>query len=280
MTKLLGEILADAKQRIRPVSGSASLDAQLLIAEVLDANRAHVIAHPEKVLTSKQADQIEQWVVRREQGEPIAYILGRRAFYDRDFMVTSDVLIPRPETEHLLEIALEFAETRTTLVAVDVGTGSGAIAVTFKANVPSAIVYATDISADALKVAQRNAVNHRADVEFFQGDLLQPMIDAGTTLDLVMANLPYIETEEMLELAVSKYEPRLALDGGDDGLDLVRRLLKQAEGICNKDAMILLEIGANQGEKTRNQAYELLKPADVSIIQDYAGHDRVIKILL
>lgn len=278
-TYILGEVLTNAKQRIQPISSSASLDAQLLIAEVLDVNRSHIIAHPEKVLTPTQAESIEALIARRETGEPIAYILGRRGFYDREFIVTPDVLIPRPETEHLIESALDFAQTHQGLLtAVDVGTGSGAIACTFKGNCPSATVYATDISELALEVAQKNASMQAVDVIFKQGDLLQPMIDDAIKLDLIMANLPYIETDEMQVLAVSQHEPHLALDGGADGLDLVRRLLTQVPQVATSDALILLEIGANQGEITAQLAQDILAPTVVSIIKDYAGHDRIVRI--
>jgi len=272
------QVLADAKARFVPVSPSASLDAQLLLAEVLGVSRAHVIAHPEKVLTTTQTTQIEQWVTRREAGEPIAYILGRRAFYDREFIVSPAVLIPRPETEHLLELALDYVKLHPDAVCVDVGTGSGALAVTLAAHAPQAIVHAVDVSVDALAIANKNAANHQVDVQFHQGNLLQPLIDAGITVDLVMANLPYIATDEMRTLAVSKHEPHLALDGGPDGLDLFRELLRQVPGPCAPDALILLEIGADQGVSVLQLAQQMLSPKSVWVVKDYAGLDRVVCI--
>ena len=288
------DVLSDAKQRIAPVSDSASLDAQLLLAEVLGCSRAHIIAHPEKSLAREQSSQYESLVARRAGGAPIAYILGRKAFYDREFIVPPAVLIPRPETEHLLELALAFVEQRAAednnpdrdeatlrpVTVVDIGTGSGALAVTLAARIPQAAVYATDISPEALAVAQENAARYNTVITFFLGDLLQPLIERHLKIDLVIANLPYIATGEIGALAVGKHEPHLALDGGADGLDLVRRLLVQAPLVVNPGALILLEIGAQQGEATRQFAQEKLKPRAVHIHQDYAGLDRVVAIWL
>lgn len=268
--------LAEARQRIEPVSTSPGLDAQLLLAAVTGTNRAHVIAHRERILTEDQAARYDALVSRREKGEPVAYLLGQRAFYGRDFRVTPAVLIPRPETEHLLERALAIGAA----TAVDCGTGSGALAVTFAANRPSSHVYATDLSLEALAVAQQNAgLNHVA-VEFLHGDLLDPLIHAGICVDLVMANLPYIASDELADLMVSRHEPRLALDGGADGLDLIRRLLDQCPAVCCPGATLLLEIGATQGPAVVDLAQDRLKPEQVTIHKDYAGHDRVVEIRL
>jgi len=276
----IGDVLQDAKARFAAVSTSVSLDAQLLLAEVLGVGRAHVIAHPEKVLNPQQASQFEGWVSRRAAGEPIAYILGRRAWYDREFKVSSAVLIPRPETELLLEMALDFVRERSSAVCVDVGTGSGALAVTLAALMPSARVHAVDISPDALNIAQENARIQHVDVEFHQGDLLEPLIATGAKLDLVMANLPYIATDEMHGLAVSQHEPHLALDGGADGLDLIRRLLAQVPQTCTSDALILLEIGADQGQAVVDLAKQQLSADAIELVQDYAGLDRIVRIRL
>lgn len=271
--------LEAAKERIAPVSSSVSLDAQLLLGEILGIGRAQIIAYPERELTSEQVAQYDQWIERRAQGEPIAYILGRKAFYDRTFRVTPDVLIPRPETEHLLELALDFAGDRP-IVAVDVGTGSGALAVTFKANTPATTVYAVDISPAALAVARQNASEHDTAITFFEGSLLEPLVERGVKVDLIMANLPYIDTTEMHDLAVSQHEPHLALDGGSGGLDLIEAFLLQVESVAEPGACILLEIGADQGEAVSQMAQERLSPQSATVIADYAGLDRVVKIIL
>ncbi len=276
MIRTIHDVLSDAKSRIAPVSTSSALDAQLLLAEVLQVSRAHVIAHREQVLSPEQAAAYETFVQRREKGEPIAYLLGRRAFYDREFIVTPTVLIPRPETEHLVEAAIAFGLQHPGSRIVDIGTGSGAIAVTVAANVPDSAVYAVDISAAALLVAQQNAELNKVHVRFYKGNLLQPLIDADIQVNMLLANLPYIEHDEMLTLQVSQYEPHLALDGGDDGLDLFRQLFQQAAHVLLPGGIILLEIGASQGDAVRSLLLAQFPEAHVEVRQDYAGYDRLV----
>lgn len=271
----IADALRSARARFEPVSDSASLDAHVLLAAALGVTRAHLLGYPEQVLTDAQVERFDGWVARHAAGEPVAYILGRRGFYDLEFEVTPDVLIPRPETELLLEQALAFAAGQPGLTAVDVGTGSGALAVTFAAHAPDATVYAVDISPAALAVAGRNAArNGVADrVTFLEGDLLSPLIERGVRVDLVMANLPYIAADEARALEVSRYEPMLALDGGPDGLDLVRRLLAQLPNAANPGALVLLEIGAGQGAATL-----ALTGGRGTLHQDYAGLDRIVAL--
>ncbi len=266
----LRDALRVARQRID------SLDAHVLLGDVLGVDRAYLLANPEAVLSPDQAAQFAQWVARCAEGEPVAYILGRRAFYDRVFIVTPAVLIPRPETELLLERALEWAGDRI-LTAVDVGTGSGALAVTLAAKRPKIAVHAVDMSPAALEVARQNADAQQARVTFYEGDLLKPLIERGIQPDLIMANLPYIASDELPNLAVSRYEPRLALDGGADGLVLIRRLLAQIPQVVNPPALILLEIGAGQGAATLALVNQALSPQSARLILDYAGLDRIIE---
>ena len=268
--------LHTAQQRLHR-SDTPRLDAQVLLCAVLGVNRAYLHAHPEQSLDNEQAERFTALVNRRAQGEPIAYILGHQAFYDRDFIVTPAVLIPRPETELLLEEALVFSRDRPRLTAVDVGTGSGALAVTFAAHKPEATVYATDTSAAALDVARRNVSRHEVDVRFMQGDLLAPLIEATIKVDLLMANLPYVARDELPRLDVTKHEPALALDGGPDGLDLVRRLLAQAPDALNPGALVLLEIGAFQGPQTLALVRDALHPESLTLIKDLAGLDRIVR---
>lgn len=270
----IGAALATAKHRLAITSPSASLDAQVLLAEVLSVSRAHLLAYQEKSLTPDQQAQYAAWVARRAQGEPVAYLLGRRAWYDREFIVTPDVLIPRPETELLLEWALELAKEQPPRAVVDVGTGSGALAVTFAALMPQVHVYAVDVSAAALAVARRNAaaqgLTEGVNITFLHGDLLQPLIDAGLQVEMVLANLPYIARDVVPTLEVSQHEPTLALDGGEDGLTLIHQLLAQAPAVCPPNAPILLEIGADQG------AALLSAYPNSELRQDYAGLDRMV----
>jgi release factor glutamine methyltransferase len=269
--------LLDARKRLLPVSESASLDAQTLLGVTLNVERAYLLAHPEQPLTVEQAAHFSAWVERCAAGEPLPYVLGRRAFYDRELLVTPDVLIPRPETELLLEAALDFVGARA-LVAVDVGTGSGALAVTLAALRPAVTVCATDISPAALDVARQNAARHGAAVTFFQGDLLSPLLERGIQADLIMANLPYIPSGDLPALAVTRWEPRLALDGGADGLDLVRRLLAQAADGWRAGGLMLLEIGYDQGAAGAALCREVFPGADVQVLRDYSGHDRILRV--
>jgi release factor glutamine methyltransferase len=271
-------VLEKAKKRLVPVSDSAGLDAQLLLSHVMGVERAYLFAHPEQIVQSEQRDQYAALVARAAAGEPLPYILGKRAFFDREFIVTSAVLIPRPETELLLENALAFVDRDRRITAVDVGTGSGALAVTLAAHRPLAEVYAIDISPEALAIAQSNAESNKVSVNFLLGDLLQPVIERQMSAMLVMANLPYINTSDLPELAVSRYEPRLALDGGADGLDLVRRLLSQAPSVCKPGGLILLEIGAGQGARTAEVARAVFPDAEIVVLPDFAGHDRIVRV--
>lgn len=274
----LGPLLAAARARFAERSTSPGLDAQLLMAHVLNESRAHVIAHPERDLTPAQEARFAEMVERRAAGEPMAYILGQRAFYDLSFDVTPAVLIPRPETETLVELAIAAPQTqRRGAVIVDVGTGSGAIAITVAAHCPQADVHALDISADALAVARRNAARNGVTVSFHHGDLLAPIADARLTVDVLLANLPYIDSGVLPGLDVSRYEPALALDGGPDGLDIVRRLLAQAPHVLAPDALVLLEIGADQGERACELARAALPDAQVDVVKDLAGLDRVVR---
>jgi release factor glutamine methyltransferase len=278
MSNTIQNALQNARRQIQPASDSASLDAQVLLAEVLGVDRSYLLSHPEQNLTAEQDSRFNALVERCAAGEPLAYLLGRRAFYDRDLVVSPDVLVPRPETEVLLERALAFAKGKSNLTAVDVGTGSGALAVTFAANVSQAIIYATDRSPAALAIAQQNASLHAPQVTFLEGDLLQPLLERDIHLDLIMANLPYIPSDEVPMLAVSKHEPLMALDGGSDGLVLVRRLLSQAVTLINPSGLTLLEIGAGQGTAAQALAQTVFPNAHVTVELDYAGLDRLVVI--
>lgn len=277
----LRETRQAAIARLRAVSETPALDADLLLCEALGIGRAALLAHLDDVISGAGAAQFEAWLARAAAGEPIAYILGKRGFFDRDFAVTPAVLIPRPETELLLEQALAWAKTHIVRLAVDIGTGSGALAVTFAAHAPETAVIAADISPEALAVARANARQHGVSerITFLQGDLLEPLIARGLRPGLIMANLPYIPEGELPALAVTRFEPRLALAGGPDGLDLVRRLLEQAAALCAPDALLLLEIGAGQGEAALAAARERLPLREAAVLRDYAGHDRIVRLI-
>lgn len=278
MTVTIQSALQRARSEIASASESASLDSQVLLAHVLGVDRTYLLAHSDELLAADHQNTFFDLVRRCAQGEPLAYLIGRRGFYDRDFIVSPSVLVPRPETELLLERALAFARTRPNLTVVDVGTGSGAIAVTVAALCAHATVFAVDVSAAALQIARQNAELHHAPVTLFQGDLLLPIIQQGIRVDLLLANLPYIPSAEVPTLAVSHHEPHLALDGGADGLELVRRLLSQSRICLNPAALTLLEIGAGQGVAVRNAVLDIFPQASVTIQLDYSGLDRIVVV--
>ena len=255
---------------------SADLDAQALLAHVLGHDRAFLFAHAEDALSSRQWMQYQSLMQRRAAGEPLAYILGKRGFYDLELVVTPSVLVPRPETELLLEEALRLTQDASDAMVADIGTGSGALAVAFARHRPQSTVYASDISADALEVARQNAEAQAARVRFLCGDLAQPLFERGIKVDLLIANLPYIASAELNTLEVSRWEPRAALDGGRDGLAFIRALLLQAPALCRVGAWVLLEIGADQGAAVSRLIQDCVG-ADCRIIKDYAGLDRIAR---
>lgn len=254
--------------------GNADLDAQTLFAHVLGVDRSYLFARSETFLTAEQTARCQAAVDRRAAGEPIAYITGVKGFYDTELRVSPAVLIPRPETELLLEEALRLTERRAGLNVADIGTGSGALAIAFARQRPAAKVYASEISRAALEIARQNAERNRAHVRFCEGDLAAPLIERGLQVDLLMANLPYIASGDLVALEVSRFEPRLALDGGADGLDPIRHLLTQIPSVCAEGARVLLEIGADQGEAVVNLVRDRVG-ARCDILQDYAGLDRI-----
>jgi release factor glutamine methyltransferase len=257
---------------------SPRLDAELLLAHALGTNRAWVLAHPERRLTPKELTRFRDLVGRRLGREPLAYITGHREFFGLDLAVDARVLIPRPETELLVEQALALARRlpEPPLIA-DVGAGSGAIAVALAVHLPAARIYALDQSPDPLAVSAENARRHGVEgrVVCLEGDLLDPLPE---TVHIVTANLPYVASEEWESLApeIRVHEPQAALDGGPGGLEVIRRLLAMAGRHLRPQGAILLEIGAEQGPAARTLAAEHFPQARVDLHQDYAGLDRLL----
>lgn len=261
---------------------SPRLDAEVLLSHLLDCGRAGLYLSDDTPLSTEQSDRLADWAVRRLAHEPVAYLIGERAFYDLTFAVGPGALIPRPESEHLVEEALAWARAHSneTLRIVDIGTGSGALAVTLARHLPQARVWAVDISAQALEVAARNVERYglRERVRLLQSDLLAGV--PGQTFDLIVANLPYIPSHEMPGLMpdVRDYEPHLALDGGPDGADLIRRLLSEAQQRLASPGLLLLEIDPSQAEMLESLAQETWPVASVSVGRDLAGLSRWIKV--
>jgi release factor glutamine methyltransferase len=304
--------LAWATDQLRIASSTPRLDAELLLAHVLGWSRARVLAEGRAPLVDADLTAFRALVARRAALEPVAYLLGHKEFYGLDFIVDRSVLVPRPETELLVDLALELARPRTTdhgprttdhrlaqnkaedvltcspvhpftrspnrpsVVVSDIGTGSGCIAVAVAANLPGALVYAVDISPAALHVARQNVERHGLIdcVRLLQGDLLDPLPEP---VDLLISNPPYTVLSE-IDAGVRQHEPQLALDGGPDGLEVYRRLLVAAPARLRPGAAILLEIGATQGAALLELARAQFPAARVAVHQDLAGLDRVVVI--
>jgi release factor glutamine methyltransferase len=271
---------------LRLPGDTPELDAQVVLAHIMGHTRTWLAAHAEVELSAPQADAVEAAVSRLEAGEPLPYILGHWEFFGLDLDITPNVLIPRPETELLVEKAIAWLEASPERRTVaDVGTGSGAIGVTIALRVPDAYVLATDISMPALQVARGNARKFHVDkrMEFVECDLLPQHHEGLATdlhFDLICANLPYIPTETLKPLAVFETEPALALDGGPDGLNLIRRLLAIAPEWLAPGGRIMLEIEASQGTQVLSLAYDLFSAAEIHLHQDLAGHDRLLEITI
>lgn len=256
---------------------SPRLDAELIVAHALAITRTQVIIDAQRPLADVELAKLRALVKRRRAREPMAYLLGQREFYGRVFKVDKRVLVPRPDTETLVDVALE--RTRACSMSMrllDLCTGSGCVAITLARERPTSRVTATDVSADALAVARANAQRLGAyNVAFVEGDLYAPV--AGARFDVITANAPYIATSEIATLMpdVRDFEPRLALDGGADGLDLVRRIVADAHGVLVPGGVLALEVGAGEAPAVA----ALLSEhgfASVDVRRDYGKIERVV----
>ncbi len=283
--------LADAWLRDAGASETPSLDAQVLLGHVTGASRATTLAYPERPLTAEQAERYAGLIARRAAHEPVAYLTGRREFMGLELLVDARVLIPRPETELLVEAALrDLAERlardpQSPPLVADIGAGSGAIPIALAVREPRLPrIYATDLSPDALALAQENARLHgvAGRITFLRGDLLAPLPEP---VDLLTANLPYVAPgDPHVPPTVSRYEPALALYGADDalgaGLGHIRRLLEQAPAKLRPGASLYLEFGYEQRPAVERLARGAFPDARLRVGADYAGWDRYIEIRL
>lgn len=227
--------------------------------------------------------RFEEGMKRILNDEPMNYVLGYSYFYGYKFTVNKDVLIPRPETEELVCLILQkydeyFKGKKIDLC--DVGTGSGAIALSLKKEENNLNVYASDISAEALKVAEKNAKDLDADVTFMCGSMLDPYIEKGIKVDILVSNPPYIKANENLESSVVDYEPHVALFGGEDGLKFYREIFENAKNVLKENAMLFFEIGYDQKENLSNLAAQYFNNAHIEVFKDINGKDRMLFIKL
>lgn len=276
----LGTWLTGKLRLLRNSSEFPSIELNAIAAHILQKNQAWIISHPETRLESPQLLELDNAFNRLINGEPLAYITGRRSFFGLDFEVNQHVLVPRPETELMVEMAIEWLEQNPGRWSIaDIGTGSGAIAVALADRFDEANITAIDRSSDALLVAQANAARYHLTerVNFVQSDLLTNVDDQ---FDLILANLPYIPSQALDELPGLDYEPRTALDGGLDGLDLIRDLIATCpKNLCPK-ACMFLEIQYNQDKAVKEIAQDQFPQAMITIHQDLALLPRVVKIQL
>jgi release factor glutamine methyltransferase len=264
---------------------SAPLAAELLLMHVLGRDRTYLYAHPEKQLVAAQAEAFLALINKRSAGTPTQYLTGHQEFWGMDFEVTPDVLIPRPETEHLIEVALaRIGESRRNnpLRIADIGTGSGCIAVALAKEFPNANIFATDISAAALKIAERNATrNNLTDrIKFTECNLLEG-IPQQPQLNLIVSNPPYVARKDAatLPIDVREHEPELALFGGEDGLEIYPRLIAQAKTHLAEGGLMVLELGAGLFEPVSDLLDARSGWTRVSAAQDLAGIVRVISAI-
>jgi release factor glutamine methyltransferase len=274
----LGELLEWAVTELKAAGvDTPHLDARILLAEAVNLPTKDIYAHPEIIPSSEAIQQFYEWVRRRRHREPLPYIIGKKEFYGLSFEISSSVLIPRPETEVLVETSIRLLKGVPNPTIADIGVGSGAIALSLAYHLKDATIYCTEKSADALKIARRNAarlnVGHK--VHFLEGDLLKPL--TGKTFDLIVSNPPYIPTTEIdtLQPEITKYEPRQALDGGPDGLLYYRIIVPQSPNYLKNGGWLAVEVGAGQATEVVS-LFQIEGFKDIHTVADLAGIERVV----
>jgi release factor glutamine methyltransferase len=259
-------------------SDTAGLDAQVLLAHVLQKSRAWVLSHPDIILSHQQAKDFQKALERLKTGEPLPYVLGHQEFFGLEFKVTPATLIPRPETELLVEQAISWLKQHPhRRTAADIGTGSGCIAVALAVAIPDLRVFASDLSASAIAVARHNVQKHQVSkqVSLVQANLLPAQ---NRSLDLLCANLPYIPDQTLQGLQVYGKEPDLALAGGVDGLDVIRKLAFLAPHLLAPQGLLLFEIEASQRKAVLEMAERNFPGWSARVLPDLAGRDRLLMI--
>jgi len=275
----LGELYIFGKDRMRQ-SGieNPGLETSILLSRALGVNVSDIYAHPEKEVRPNKVEEFCHLVERRLKREPIAYILGEKEFYSRSFIVAPDVLIPRPETEILVEEALKVVKKIPSPSIIDVGTGSGCVAVTIGCECENATITASDISLKALMIARENARRHGVSsrISFVCSDLLSCFREES--LDMVLSNPPYVASSDYsgLEPEVRDFEPKVSLLGGEEGLDFIGKIAFEAKGVLKRGGWCIIEIGTGQAKRA-SEVFEESGFNDISFTRDLSGMERVIK---
>lgn len=256
---------------------------ELLLAHLLRLDRTQLLSNLRETCPDEIIEQFQELMTRHKLGVPVQYLIGEEHFYGRSFLVNKSVLIPRPETEELVQLMLQKMTARfykkQTITGCDVGTGSGVIAITLACEAKKLEMTATDISKDALQVAKQNAERLNAtNVTFVHGDLLYPVISKRNRFDIIVSNPPYIETNAIskLDVNVRAHEPHLALDGGKDGYAIYRKLIRQLPEVINEQAIIGFEVGVGQSKTVAALLHEQFPDANIETTVDINGKDRIV----
>ncbi|MCY1604577.1 peptide chain release factor N(5)-glutamine methyltransferase [Staphylococcus pettenkoferi] len=268
------EVLQQAQSEAE-IYGVERASVEWLFFELLDWRRNDFIMKKDAAMPEHEVAQFKRGMKRLLQGEPVQYILGYQYFYGERFKVSSACLIPRPETE---EVMLHFVkQLRPHARVVDIGTGSGNLPIMIKHLAPSTEVFATDISSEALQVARANAAEHKVDVQFLEGNTLEPLIEQGIKVDGLISNPPYISEDELEVMgeSVRRYEPQIALFAEERGLAIYHKILKELPQVLNPEAIVTFEIGYQQGECITQLIHALYPWLNVEVIQDINGNERI-----
>ena len=276
-------LLAAIKKLKKSSSTSTHLDAEIILSFITNRPREYLHSYPEKKITPRQADNFQRLVKKRQRGLPMAYLTGHKEFYGLDFLVNKNVLIPRPETETLVEEAIKIARQMKKsindkpLAVYDIGTGSGCIAITLTKFLPGIKIIATDISPVALSLARKNAQKHKIlkKVKFYQGNLLAAISKRYWPADMIVANLPYLDKSELNNV---RHEPSLALDGGKQGLELLEKIITDSKQSLAPEGVMLLEFSPTQTKAIDYFVERHLPGRRVIFIKDLSGRDRVAMI--
>ena len=274
------DYINEGKERLFQ-AGQGEQAAQLLMVELCRKNDINLYAQMDQQIPEEIATDYLEGIHKMELGQPLGYVLGYEWFYGYDFIVNEDVLIPRPETEELVGLVLQlyddhFSEKEVTVF--DVATGSGAIGITLDKEEKNMKVFASDISQEALEVAKKNNEHLNADVQFYQGSMLDPFIEKDMHCDILVCNPPYIPQEEDMEASVVDYEPHVALFGGDDGLRFYRELFEKADQVLNEGAILAFEMGYDQGQSLKELARQYFPNAKIMVHKDMSQKDRMLSI--